>query len=498
MALAVGSLQTSNQSYNPAPMNTPTFFWHDYETFGTDPQRDRVCQFAGIRTDAEFNPIAEPIISYCAPSPDYLPHPEACLITGITPQVARQHGVCEAEFTGIIHEQFAQPETCALGYNSIRFDDEVSRNLLYRNFYDPYAREWQNNNSRWDLIDIVRAARALRPEGIVWPLDEAGVASFRLEALSKANHIAHEAAHDALSDVYATIAIAKLIKQRQPKLFNYLFAQRSKTAAQQLLQVGSYTPLVHISGRFPARKHCLAIILPLCRHPTNANEVVVFDLAADPTALLELSAAEIQQRVFTASSDLAEGIERIPLKTVHINKCPVLAPLSVIRPADAERLELDIPVCLRHAEQLRATTDLESKLAAVFKREYADSPSDPDLMIYSGGFFSSRDKNTLSRIRSLSPQQLKTFNSGFDDPRLAEMLFRYRGRNFPETLSTAELADWQGFCFERLHQPPDTRYLNFDEYFSKIQALQADPANSKGGLSQLQEYGVALQKHCAA
>src|SRR5512137_2499177 len=187
-----------------------TFYWHDYETFGTDPQRDRPVQFAGLRTDIDFNVINDPLVIYCKPAADCLPNPDSCLITGITPQLAEQKGVCEAEFIGWIHQQLAQPNTCTLGYNNLRFDDEVTRNCLYRNFYDPYVREWQNGNSRWDMIDVVRAARALRPEGINWPVNEEGNPSFRLDQLTKANNIAHEAAHDALSDVHATIAITRL------------------------------------------------------------------------------------------------------------------------------------------------------------------------------------------------------------------------------------------------------------------------------------------------
>ena len=190
-----------------------TYYWHDYETFGIDPQRDRPVQFAGLRTDENFNIIDEPLVIFCKPTSDYLPNPDACLITGISPQLAYQKGVCEAEFIAQINKQMAQPHTCTLGYNTLRFDDEVTRHCLYRNFYDPYAREWQNGNSRWDMIDVVRAARALRPEGIHWPVDEQGIANIRLDQLTIANNIAHEAAHDALSDVYATINVAKLIKQ---------------------------------------------------------------------------------------------------------------------------------------------------------------------------------------------------------------------------------------------------------------------------------------------
>ena len=416
---------------------TQTFYWHDYETFGTDPRRDKPVQFAGIRTDFDFNIIDDPLVVYCKPAADCLPHPEACLITGITPQLAEQKGVCEAEFIRLIHEQLAQPNTCTLGYNSLRFDDEVTRNCLYRNFYDPYAREWQNGNSRWDLIDVVRAARALRPDGIVWPVNEEGGPSFRLDQLTRDNNIAHEAAHDALSDVYATIAITKLVKQAQPKLYQFLLQHRVKTEAFKLLQLGSFKPVVHISGKYPAVKNCLAVVLPVCKHPTNTNGVIVYDLSVDPEPMLSLTVEEIQQRIFTATADLPEGVERIPLKTVHINKCPVLAPVSVIRPEDAQRLDIDLAFCYANIDKIKAASGLAEKLAAVFSGQtYTEQDSDPDLEIYSGGFFSENDKKQMTKIRGISPEQLAKSEFRFTDSRLPEMLFRYRARNYPETLDT--------------------------------------------------------------
>lgn len=469
-------------------MTTATFFWHDYETFGIDPQRDRACQFAGIRTDADFNLIGDPLMVYCKTADDYLPHPEACLITGITPQLATEKGVCEAEFTRLIHEQLAQPGTCALGYNSLRFDDEVTRNLLYRNFYDPYAREWQNNNSRWDMIDVARAARALRPDGIVWPVNADGIASFRLEELTRANGIAHEAAHDALSDVYATIAVARLIRERQPKLYYFLLEHRSKAAVQKLLQLGSFTPLVHVSGRFPARKNCLAIVLPLCLHPGKSNEVVVYDLSVDPAPLLELTASQIRERVFVANDDLPEGVERIPLKTVHINKCPVLAPLNVITAKDAERLEIDKEQCLAHLQRIKASANLNAKLAEVFTSEYPNSIADPDLMIYSGGFFSNKDKTAMMKIRSTAPEKLANFKADFDDARLPEMLFRYRGRNFPETLSAEDAQCWRQFCAERLNNGDRNGLLTPDLFIEKIRALKTENGDDNSILKQLEAF----------
>ena len=310
---------------------TSSLFWYDYETTGIDPRRDRPLQVAGIRTDENLNEIGEPLNIYCQPSEDILPHPAACLVTGITPSRLAEQGLSEAEFITRIHAELAQPGTCGVGYNSLRFDDEVTRYSLYRNFFDPYAREWQGGNSRWDLIDLVRSAYALRPEGIVWP-EEDGRVTLKLERLTAANGIAHGQAHDALSDVRATIALARLLRSTQPRLYDYLYQLRSK---QRVLdQVRLLQPLVHVSGRFAGARHYLALVLPLAWHPRNRNALIVCDLQADPSPLLNLDADTLRSRLYTRREDLAEGELPVPLKQMHINRCPVVAPLSVLREAD--------------------------------------------------------------------------------------------------------------------------------------------------------------------
>lgn len=474
-------------------MATQTFYWHDYETFGLDPQRDRPAQFAGVRTDADFNIIDEPLVLYCKPAADTLPHPDSCLITGITPQLAQQKGVCEAEFIRRIHEQLAQPNTCTLGYNNLRFDDEVTRNTLYRNFYDPYAREWQNGNSRWDLIDIVRAARALRPDGIQWVDNGDGNPSFRLDQLTIANGIAHESAHDALADVYATIELAKLIKQAQPKLFQFLLEHRVKTKVLDLLQLGNFKPVIHISGKYRATKNCLAIVLPLCKHPTDNNGVIVYDLSIDPEPMLTLSAADIQQNIFTTTENLAEGVIRIPLKTVHINRCPVLAPISVLKPNDALRLNINLADCLANISKITAATGLTQKLNDVFRSHNQPQQNlDPDLAIYTGGFFADADKTTMAKIRTLLPEQLASNSFKFTDNRLEEMLFRYRARNYPNSLSTEETHRWQIFCKNRLTGQQAGVGITFDNYFARVSELKTDTTTNQLIIQALETY--ALEK----
>jgi exodeoxyribonuclease-1 len=472
-----------------------TFYWHDYETFGTDPSRDRAVQFAGIRTDAKFNIIGQPLQLFSRPSRDVLPQPEACLVTGITPQRALAEGVPEAEFIARIHAEMSQAGTCAVGYNSIRFDDEVTRYTLYRNFYDAYAREWQNGNSRWDIIDMVRLTHALRPEGVEWPLNEDGSTSFRLELLTAANDIGHEAAHDALSDVEATIALARLIREKQPRLFDYALSLRKKQAVLEQLDIAAMKPVLHVSGMFGASRNNIALIAPVARHPVNKNEIICYDLAMDPSMLAELEPQAIAERLFARAADLPEGVDRPGLKSIHINRSPVVVTPKLLDPATAERLGIDVAQCRVHRQQLQSLPGLVEKLGQVYAGREMPAITDPDRMLYSGGFFTDVDKRVMDKVRAATPEALRDESFVFEDARLPEMLFRYRARNFPESLTPEESAQWEEFRFQYLTDPEAGASITMDEYHARIEALQADASlgpEQQQLLQQLLEYGDEL------
>ncbi|UVE18689.1 exodeoxyribonuclease I [Pseudomonas sp. LS44] len=471
---------------------TASIFWYDYETTGIDPRRDRPLQVAGIRTDEALNEIAEPINLYCRPSDDILPHPAACLITGIDPARLAERGLSEAEFMTRVHAELSAPGTCGAGYNSLRFDDEMTRNSLYRNFFDPYAREWQGGNSRWDLIDVVRTAYALRPEGIHWP-EEEGRATLKLERLTAANGLEHGQAHDALSDVRATIALARLIRQRQPKLYDYLYQLRSK---QKVLdQIRLLQPLVHISGRFSAARHYLSVVLPLAWHPSNRNALIVCDLQADPQPLLDQDADNLRRLLYTRRDDLAVGELPVPLKLVHINRCPVLAPLGVLRDSDRQRLQVDLESCQARAEQLRNSQPIwRDKLAAVYTADQFASCEDPEQQLYDG-FIGDRDRRLCERVRMAQPQELASGDWMFDDARLPELLFRYRARNFPQTLAANEQVRWREFCQKRLSAPewgaPNT-LANFEA--ALLEATVNASSEQQRLLAEWREYARKLRQ----
>lgn len=457
-------------------MAKKTFYWHDYETFGIDPSRDRPVQFAGIRTDENLNIIGQPLDIVAKPANDFLPNPQACLVTGITPQQALEKGMPESEFIKIIHQELSTPNTCTVGYNNLRFDDEFTRFSFFRNFYDPYAREWQNGNSRWDLIDVVRITHALRPKGINWPINDEGRVSFRLEELSQANGISHQHAHDALSDVYATIALGQLIKKAQPRLFDFCLGLSNKHKVAELLSLSNPKPLLHVSGMYPSQYGHCALVYPLMAHPTNKNGIIVYDLRHNPAVLADLSADEISERLYTSSIELQEkGLERVALKTVHLNKCPALAPISTLDEQTAQRLEMDLNEHKRHMLILQESSGLFPKLEIVFQGKFDNKEKvDPDQSLYKGGFLSRNDKEKCQTITQLSREQLMAYEANFSEPRLDELLFRYKARNYPELLNNEEKHAWDKYRFHRLTHEDGQASIKLDEYQQELNHLEQE------------------------
>jgi exodeoxyribonuclease-1 len=428
-----------------------SFFFYDLETSGFHPREARIMQFAGQRTDLELRPIGEPVNELIKITDDILPDPDAVLITGITPQATLADGLSEAAFLPIFENEVATQGTIFLGFNSIRFDDEFMRALHYRNFYDPYEWQWQDGRGKWDLLDVVRMTRALRPEGIAWPFDIHGKPTNRLELLTGMNKLAHEDAHDALNDVQATIELARLVRNKQTKLFDYLFTMRDKQALIELTASGE--PFVYTSGRYSSEHEKTTVAVQVCGHPSRSGCSFVYDLRHDPAEYKALSAEQLAEK-WRWKKDSDEP--RLPVKKLQYNHCPAVAPLGVLDAKSQARLQLDMTTIQKHLKSLRGMHDLPERLCAadelLAKKQQTSLVStekDVDGSIYDG-FFDDQDKQSMRVVRAAEPQELSTLGLHFNDQRLETLLPLYKARNFPKTLSDEERAAWERYRSQKL------------------------------------------------
>lgn len=452
----------------------PTFFFYDLETSGFDPKHQRIMQFAGQRTDMDMNPIGEPVNILVALSDEVLPDPAAVVLTGITPQKTLEEGYSEADFLKLLYEEVLTPGTIILGFNSVRFDDEFMRYTLYRNFYDPYEWAWQDGRSRWDMLDVVRMTRALRPDGIEWPFDENGQPQNRLEKLSAINGLNHEHAHDALSDVVALIAVAKLIKTKQPQLFDYLLKMRDKREIASLVNLDDPKPFVYASGRYPKEVLHTTAVMPIAPG-SRPGSVIVYDLRSDPMEWAGKTVDELKAIRFTKWEDRQkEGFKPLPVKELAYNKCPAVAPLGVLDAAAQKRIQLDIATVEKHVSNLRRA-GIADAMSAVFARDSA-FPKSPDVdgALYDG-FVNERDKPKMSAVRAADRETLADFNPGFADERLAALLVRYKARNYPQSLSQNEREGWEAYRAERIRK-------DLPRFSTELQRLSKEVSDDKAFL----------------
>ena len=468
-----------------------TFYWYDYETFGISPKIDRISQFAGIRTDENLNILDEHMF-YCKPTHDCLPAPEACSITSISPQLCEQKGMIEHAFIQKIHTEFSTPNTCIVGYNSIRFDDEFTRHTLYRNFIDPYAWHWKNGNTRWDILDVVRLCYALKKDNsLKWVHNEEGKPIFKLDQLSLANGIEHANAHDALADVRATIAIAKIIKDTQPQLFDYAFSLREKKTVESKIQL--FEPMLHTSGMYPATLSCTRLVVALAYHPEYNDRAIVFNLDQDPSMLLEMDIEELKTLMFTKQSELPEGVKRLEIKDLIFNKSPMFVPnIYKLDPKVVAQLQIDMDACLQRLSFIKDNQNAISEVVqALYKNDQERTrTADVDQALYDG-FMDNADKRIGDQVQTLSANELKDFHPRFKDQKLNTLLMHFKARNYPETLSEDETEDWFETVQGRV-QAGENGYLNIDEYFQRINALREQHPNKEKLWQQLEVYGESF------
>ncbi len=459
-----------------------SFFFYDLETSGFSPRDHRIMQFAGRRTDLDLNPIGEPVNLLIKMTDDCLPDVDAVFITGITPQQTLMDGITEAEFLRIFENEVATPGTIFLGFNTVRFDDEFMRCLHYRNFYDPYEWQWQENRSRWDLLDVVRMTRALRPDGIRWPFDVHGKATNRLELLTALNKLDHEHAHDALSDVEATIAVARLIRGKQTKLFDYLLSMRDKRKIAELVEKGE--PFVYTSGKYSAEHEKTTVAMQVCPYPERNGTVLVYDLRHNPAEWLNKTPEQLAE-AWRWKKDSEEP--RLPVKKLQYNHCPAVAPLGVLDEASQVRLHLDLKRVRSHAHVLNTDKNFAERLCKALEildkkpqTSLVSTEQDVDGCIYDG-FFGNEDKQAMRVVRAASPDELSNLGLKFKDQRLEALLPLYKARNYPKNLTGEERETWEQFRLHKLLH--GGQHSKIAQYFVRLQEVA-----QRGNLTGHQQY----------
>jgi exodeoxyribonuclease-1 len=471
-----------------------TFYFYDLETTGFNARDARIMQFAGQRTDMELNPVGEPHNILVKITPDILPDPGAILVTGITPQKTLQDGITEAEFLKIFHAEIATENTIFVGFNSIRFDDEFIRFTNYRNFYDPYEWQWQDGKSRWDIMDLARITRALRPEGITWPFASDGKPANKLELLASVNKLEHEHAHDALSDVMATIAVAKLIKEKQPKLFDFMLKMRDKKEVQKLAGAGE--PFVYCSGRYAAAYEKTTVVSTIALHPTQSGSVFVYDLREDPEPFITMLPAELAELM--KKWKFEEGELRLPVKQLQFNKCPAIAPLQVLEVGDTKkRLQIDDEQFKNNLKKLRLAKDFGDRIQEAVRineklkqAAFMVDIQDVDAQLYDG-FFADSDKSKMRIVRTADENTLADLHLDFADDRLGKLLLLYKARQFPKSMSEQDQAAWEDYRTKRLYDGESKS--RFAEYMKKISSLAEQPTITSGQRYLLEELSLYAQ-----
>lgn len=462
-----------------------TFFFYDLETSGLNARTQRVMQFAGIRTDMDLKQVGEPMNILVKLSDDILPEPYAVLVTGITPQQTLTDGLNESEFCKFLSTEVFTPDTITVGFNNVRFDDEFIRYTFWRNFYDPYEWSWSEGRSRWDMLDVIRMTRALRPDGIKWPVDENGKPTNRLELISKINGLNHTKAHDALSDVEALIDVAKLIKSKQPKLFDYLLEMRDKKRVAELVNLENPVPFVYSSGRYDGNYEKTTIAFPIAPGPTPGS-VLVYDLRYDPSQYVNATPKALSEIMFATREQRQDpDYQALPVKTLTYNKCPAVAPMGVLDDAARERLGLSLETLQENMKKLSNMTDFGARVREAFEmREPFEPTTDVDQQLYDG-FLPDKDKPRMSAVRTADADALVDFHPNFTDERLNELLLRYKARQFPAALSEDEQKAWEEYRARKLH-------VELPKYMETLQKLAGSGSADRFLLEELQLWAEAI------
>ncbi|VFP86245.1 Exodeoxyribonuclease I [Buchnera aphidicola (Cinara pseudotaxifoliae)] len=444
------------------------FIFYDYETFGKNVSVDRIAQFCSIEVDSEFKKFSKKKIFFCYPPIDYLPDPESILITKILPQYTHKYGINEYFFAKKIYKIFSQKNICIVGYNNINFDNLITRNLFYRNLFDPYEWSWKNGNFTWDIINILRAFYIFHPNTMIWPSDVNGIVSFKLFDITKINKIKHFNTHDAYSDVLATFLVAKYLYEKNKCFFLFLYKISHKKYILSFIYKNHNKPFFYLSSYFGSKNRNLGCVMIIGSHPNYKNTFIVIDLSVCLKKIFYLYSS-IEYHKITIKNLFDCGI-----KIIYLNKSPLLFSYSSLSQYDCNRVQINYTLCQKNFFLLQNNIHIKNWIISFFTCTVPKKiVLDVDLMLYKN-FFSSKDKSLFVLLHKRCPLKWINWYPKFIDNRIREIFFRIKARNFLYLLNNREKKSWKKHCKNKINSNFINTYL---DNIKKLQLQQAKEEN---------------------
>lgn len=381
-----------------------SFVFFDTETTGLKHGFDQIVHFAAIRTDANLKEIDRFEARSCL-LPHVLPHPAALRTNGLPiGRLLDANLPSHYDMVRAIRQRLLSwSPSIFLGYNSIRFDEEMLRHALFQTLHPAYLTS-NHNNSRADVWGLVMAAAAVSPACLNVPIDPEGRPIFRLEQLALANDVAHEQAHNALSDVVATLELCRLVHQRSPELWQR-FVRFSKKAT-----VGDFVEAEDgfMLTEFFANQAYHAPVVCIGRDPDQANGRFCLSLNGDVDRFAAMTDDELR-------AELAQ--KPCPVRRLRINAAPTLTALY-----DAPEVMLDgvdIDAIEAQARRVKDDPALCSRLVSAYiaAREPRIPSRHVEARLYDG-FPGPQDEARMVEFHDAEWEDRLSIIQSFDDERL--------------------------------------------------------------------------------
>ena len=383
-------------------------FW-DTETTGISTSFDQILQFAAVKTDAEFNEL-DRIELRCRLHPHVAPNPGALRVTGMSiEQITDPALPCHYDMVRQVRARFLEwSPAIFIGYNSIKFDEELFRKALFRTLHSPYLTN-TSGNGRADAMNLVQAAAALQPGCLEVPTGDNGKSVFKLDRLAPANGFDYSNAHDAMADVLATVHLARCVSERAPEVFSRFvrFAMKSSVAA--FLEEEDAVLLTEYYFSRPYH----FVVAPFGSDPDNPAKVYCLDLKHDLDWVASLP-----------PDQLAVWVNRSPkpVRSIRTNAPPALAAIDEVAEDIFGPLSPDL--IAERARRLRDDPDLCDRIMdAVMASAVAyEDPAHVEEQLYSGGFVQPADQALIDRFHEVPWSDRPALVDQMQDPRL-----RYHG-----------------------------------------------------------------------